>query len=155
MAQVGSIQNPVAGLCCTAQRPVVGCWCCLAGKAGGLKQKLPYSLTGWFFTYRTNLLIESLHLEPTWTNLQVLQKKVVVTGPFWVFKKLHRIHLMIWLNGNIRIYNFPRAQDTTGGVRIFTMEAAESSSRVLDRKVLGGGSCRTVLFDQELDDLWR
>lgn len=37
------------------------------------------------------------------------------------------------------------AQDTTGGVRIFTMEAAESSSRVLDRKVLGclggGGSC--------------
>ena len=46
-------------------------------------------------------------------------------------KKLHKIH-------------FLPAQDTTGGVRIFTMEAAESSSRVLDRKVLGclgGGSC--------------
>lgn len=58
-------------------------------------------------------------------------------------KKLHKIH-------------FLPAQDTTGGVRIFTMEAAESSSRVLDRKVLGclgGEVVETVLLDQELDDL--
>ena len=111
MAQVGFIglqkwiQHLVAGLCCTPQRPVVGRWCCLVK---GQRQ----SWGVWSRNYHTHWLVHYIH-EESGDRIRIFETNLNKPAVFfekgggnWTLvasKRLHKIHLKIWQNGNIRI----------------------------------------------------
>ena len=55
-------------------------WLMDNGKAGGFEEETTI-LIDWCITYMMNLVIESVYLKPTSTNLQFFLKKVVVSEP--------------------------------------------------------------------------
>ena len=87
---------------------------CLLSEANDLKRPLP------IVAKELNVSLDLLEC--------LLRGNLEVSDALDVIRKMSEVYAVplndLWLD----------ADDTTGGVRIFTMEAAESSSRVLDRK---------------------